>query len=228
VQATETLSPQVTNTTAAVREGIWLSFTENTNCRFGPGTSYYLVKTFTPSDQVQAVGRSEDGLYIYVKYTDISNHYCWLPKQLSTFSGDLDRLPAITPMPTNTPTITPTSAAGFALSFNGISNCAGEYYARVLVKNTGFLTWQSIKITVKDNTTGDSVTENSDDFTSYGACAIDQQQGDLSTGEPGIVSNFSNKFAYDLDNHSLTITVTVYSENGLSGLNATQSITVTP
>jgi hypothetical protein len=70
--------------------------------------------------------------------------------------------------------------------------------------------------------------QETDDFTGYVDCAVDQTQSDLTTGEPGIVSNFNFPFAYDIDNHSLTITVTVYSKDGLAGTSVSRSITVTP
>lgn len=221
---TSTPEPSVTPT----REGTWLSFSENTNCRSGPGASNYLVKTFMTNDQVQAIGRSEDGLYAYVRFTDTSTHYCWVYQQYSSTSGDLTRLPVITPISTNTPTVTPTSAAGFSLSFNGLSECGGNYYTRVLITNTGFLTWKSMKITVEDNDTGDTISESSDEFTGYGACAVEITQSDLTTGESGIVSNFADAFAYDINNHSLTVTVTLYSKDGRDGSKSSQSISVTP
>ena len=223
---TATLNPPTMTPTL---NGIWVSFSANTNCRFGPGTSYYLIKTFEAGDQAQVVGQSMDGQYLYVKYIDTNSHYCWVPLSLVTvINGDVSSVAKITPYPTNTPTITPTSDAGFSLSFNGISNCGGNYYVRVLVTNTGYLTWKSITIKVVDNDTGDKMVESSDDFTSYDGCAIDQQQGDLTTGEPGMVSNFSVPFAYDLDGDSLTITVTLYSKDGQAGTSVSKSITVKP
>jgi hypothetical protein len=209
--------------------GVWVSFNTNANCRFGPGTSYYLIKTFNTGDQAQVVGQSTDGQYLYVKYIDTSAHYCWVPLNLVTaVNGDVSSVAKITPYPTNTPTITPTSAASISLSFNGISNCGGNYYVRVLVTNTGYLTWKSIRIKVVDNDTGDKMIETSDLFTSYEGCAVDQQQSDLTEGEPGMVSNYSVPFPYDLDNESLTITVTVYSKDGQAGESVSATITVKP
>lgn len=223
---TATLNPPTMTPTL---DGIWVSFGTNTNCRFGPGTSYYLIKTFEAGEQAQVVGQSMDGQYLYVKYIDTNAHYCWVPLSLVTVTnGDVSSAAKITPYPTNTPTITPTDAAGFSLSFNGISNCGGNYFVRVLVTNTGYLTWKSITIKVVDHDTGDKMIESSDDFISYDGCAVDQQQGDLTTGEPGMVSNFSAPFPYDVDGDSLTITVTVYSKDGQAGTSVSKSITVTP
>jgi hypothetical protein len=222
---TSTIMPTMTPTMS----GVWVSFNANTNCRFGPGTSYYLIKTFEAGDQAQVVGQSTDGQYIYVKYVDTSAHYCWVPTSFATvINGNLGGVAKITPYPTNTPTITPTSDAGFSLSFDGISDCGGNYFVRVYITNTGYLTWKSIKIKVVDNHTGDKMIESSDMFTSYDGCSVDQSQSDLTVGEPGMVSNFSAPFAYDLNNHSLTITVTLYSKDGQTGTSVSRSITVTP
>lgn len=229
VSATETptFTPGPTNTPEL--EGTWLTFAQNTNCRFGPGTSYYLVKTFNAFDQVQAIARSDDGQYAYVTYTDTSTHYCWVATQLVTIiNGDVNSLRVITPIPTSTPTITPTPDAGFSVSFNGISSCGGEYYVRLLVKNTGYLTWQSITIKIVDNDEDDTITDSSDAFTAYAACAVEETQDDLTTYEYGIVSNFGNKFDHDIDNHSLTIKVTLYSKDGQSGTAISQTFNVTP
>lgn len=215
--------------TATVLNGVWVSFNANTNCRFGPGTAYYLIKTFETGDQAEVVGQSTDGTYIYVKSVDASTHYCWVPTSYATLiTGTLNQIAKITPYPTNTPTVTPTGDASFSLSFNGISNCGGNYYVRVQVANTGYLTWKSIKIKVVDNDTGDKMVEESDSFVEYSDCAMDVTQADLTTGEPGIVTNYNFPFAYDLENESLTITVTLYSKDGLAGTSVSRSITVTP
>jgi hypothetical protein len=226
VTPTETLTPQPSITPTL--QGTWLTFLTNTNCRIGPGKSYYLVKTFNAYDSAEAVGRSEDNQYVFVTYTDTAQHYCWVIATSSEIKGDIASLRAMTAIPTSTPTITPTPDVGVSVTFNGLSSCGANYYVRLQVKNTGYLTWQSIKIKITDKDTGDTITESSDDFVGYGGCGVEISQADLTTYEYGIVSNNANFFDHDLDNHKLSITVTVYASDGLGGKNMTQSFEVTP
>jgi len=228
VTATATLTPAPTET-ATPLTGVWLNFDSATNCRVGPGTYFAKVATVDAGVQLQALGRSEDGEFFYVRYFDTSNHYCWVWKGTSYQTGNPKILPIFTAQPTTAPSITPTSAASFKVSYNSLQNCSATYAPTFTVTNTGNMTWQSIKIVIVDNTQGVTVTHTSNMFTGYSGCSISQQQEDLTLGEPGLVSSYlPGEFTYDPTGHSLMVTVSVYSEQGQTGTMQSRVIPVTP
>ena len=223
---TPTPEPSITPTLS----GVWLTIPQNTNCRQGPSTSWPVVVTLQQGQSFQAVGRSTDGQFIYIRVIDTAVRYCWVYGQAVVVSaGGTDRLGVLTAQPTSTPSITPTPAAGFTVSYDSKTSCSSAYAINLMIKNTGYLTWQSIKIVIADATTGTTVTHTSDDFTAYSGCSVSQSQHDLSTYEYGVVSSYDpGQFTYDPTGHALTVTVTLYSENGLSGTVITQVLPVTP
>lgn len=224
---TETLTPQPSTTPTP--NGVWLSITQTTNCRLGPSTLWPIVATLQQGQSFDAIGRSTDNQFIYLRVVDSSVHYCWVYIPAVVVSGDIDRLSALTPIPTYTPTITPTPAAGFTISYDSLTTCSSAYIINIMIKNTGYLTWQSVKMSITDNTTSTTVTHTADDFTGYSGCGVSLTQQDLSNGEYGVVSAYnSGQFSYDPTGHPLTVTVTLYSDNGLSGSFITKTLSVTP
>jgi hypothetical protein len=223
--ATLTPEPSITPTL----NGVWITALQNTNCRQGPQTVWPIILTLSQGTQAQAIGTSPDGNYTFLRVLDTSVHYCWAWNQSISFSGNTAALAKLTPLPTVTPSITPTPAANFTLSYDSLSSCSGSYFLRVLVTNTGYLTWKSIKMVVTDNTAASTVTYSSDMFNGYSGCSIDQQQSDLTNGEYGIVTNYNpGQFSYNPAGHALLVTVSLYSDDGLSGTVITKTLAVTP
>lgn len=211
--------------------GVWLTFAQPTNCRFGQGQNYALIKSFQTTDRVQAIGRSNDGLYAYVSFNDATTKYCWIQRSLATIDGNLDILPVYQPQPTYAPpapTVASTTSVNFLLSFIGISECGGNYYVIVNVQNDGWATFKSNRIKVVDNTTSNTVSNSMDTFDGYSACALQMSNSDLAHNEGSQFSNFAAPFSHDIDNHSLTITVTAYTGDGQTGASVTKTITVLP
>ncbi len=230
---TETFTPTITltpePTLTPTPAGVWLTITENTNCRVGPASYYPLVVSLAAGQTVEATGRSTFDNYYYVVNPQNANGYCWVWGKYATVAGDTAMLPVYTPQPTATPTMTPTVAPGISLGYNGIGNCGGDYYVKVRVLNTGSTTWKSVKLVVKDNTTSTTFSNALDTFTSYNGCSSYTSQQDLTMGEEGEVANYSvGKFTYDPTGHELVITVTVYSADGRTGTEFSNSFTVTP
>ncbi len=226
--ATLTMTPTITMTPTQ-ESGLWLTFDQNTNCRYGPGTSFSIAALVEAGTKLQAIAQSEDGEFYYVRYFDTSNHYCWVWKQTAYQSGTTNVVPVYTTVPSATPSITPTAAAGFTVSYKSLQSCSGKYYLLLSIKNTGYLTWQSIKITATDNTNNTTVTHSSDNFTAYAACGIGLQQGDLTTNEPGDVATYNpGEFSYDPTGHNLTVTISLFSEKGNAGTVVTKTIAVNP
>ena len=222
---TPTLEPSLTPTQA----GVWLTTTANTNCRQGPATYWPIIMTLGQGTQVEGIARSTASDFIYVRVIDTAVHYCWVSGPATVSNVDTGRLQAYTPVPTDTPTITPTSAANFTVSYVDMTACSGSYLVTLNIKNVGFQTWQSIKMVIVDSTKSVTLTSTADNFTGYSACSAVQTQGDLTTNETGEVSNYpSAPFTFDPTGDSLSITVYLYSEKGLSGTVVSKTIGVKP
>ena len=67
---------------------------EQANCRYGPGAAYLYEWGLFPDNRVTALGRNQDGSWIYVDpwtYMD----KCWVKASLLQWTGDLSNLPQI-------------------------------------------------------------------------------------------------------------------------------------
>lgn len=221
---TATLPPTLTPTLA----GVWLSVLENTNCRSGPGTMYDWVTLISAGQMVEALARNSINDYYYVRNPNASSGFCWLWSQYSSISGNITTLPVFTPQPT--PTVaSPTPAANLSISFAGLESCPPEYALSFKIKNTGDITWQSIKIVVKDNTTSTTFTHQGDVFKGVSGCDFTASQNDLTKGEESYVANVNpGQFDYDPTGHSIKVTITVYAQDGLTGTSFSKSISFTP
>jgi len=227
---TKTLRPTPTETvTPTPLSGYVLTFDQDTNCRLGPNTSFARVALVKAGTQLQALGRSEDGEFFYVRTFDTTNHYCWVWKGTSYKEGSISQVPVFTAVPTKEPSITPTSQAGFNASYDSLQSCSGAYALRFNLVNTGFQTWQSIKIVIVDNSTGTTVTHTANEFIGYLGCNVAQTQGDLTTNEAGLVSSYNpGQFSYDPSGHQLTVTISLYSEKNQAGTIISRALPVTP
>lgn len=227
-----TATPSYTATpseTVTPLSGVWLNFDNATNCRLGPATTYPRAAIVDAGVQLQALARSEDGEFYYVRYFDTSNHYCWVWKGTSYQTGNPKTLPVFTAQPTYAPTITPTSAASFNVSYNSLQTCSSKYFLVFNITNTGNLAWQSVKILIVDSTEGTTVTHTSNYFTGYSGCSLTKEESDLLTGEPGQATSYNpGEFSYDPTGHTLLATISVYSEKNQTGTVMSRVIPVTP
>ena len=224
---TVTLTPlaQVTPTL----QGVWLTLNQNTNCRVGPASYYPLALSMNAGQQVEAVGRSTYDGYYYVSDSSVTGGFCWLWDRYATVTGDVADLPVYTPQPTATFTVTPTPVADIMVSYVSVTSCGSDYTLRLSLTNNSSTTWQSVDVFIIDNTTSTNFTHISNTFRGYNGCTVDSEQADLTKGENGIVSNYNpGQFTYDPTGHNLTVTVTVYSEDGLAGTSVTKKINITP
>lgn len=227
-----TATPRPTQTeqaTSTPLNGLMLTFDAKTNCRTGPGTNFPIETSVDAGTQLQALGRSEDGEFFYVRAFDTVNHYCWVWKGTSYQTGSLNWAPVMTAQPTKAPTITPTSGAGFTAVYKSLQSCTGKYFLNFDIRNSGYLTWQSIKITITDASTSTTVVHTANKFTGYTGCAVSHDEGDFVTAESGLVSTYNpGEFSYDPTGHALTVTVSLYSEKGNAGTVVTRTLSVTP
>ncbi len=74
------------------------------NCRQGPGTVYEVVNSALPGEQVQVIGKNDDGTWWYSK---VDNDKCFISNIAGTPPGDLSLLSVIPDPPKPVPTEPP-------------------------------------------------------------------------------------------------------------------------
>jgi hypothetical protein len=91
-----------------------ISVTVNTNCRTGPGVAYDLIGGLLVGEKAVVVGKYTARNYWIIDNPDAAGS-CWLWGEYAVVTGDIARLPEMTPPPSPTPTrtltpsLTPTS-----------------------------------------------------------------------------------------------------------------------
>jgi len=229
---TASLTPEPTLTPTL--GGVWLTVQENTNCRAGPGSMFGFLGLINAGQQVEAVGRSTVNDYFYIKNPTDYSDYCWLWSRYSTVAGDTSMLPVFTPQPTPTPVVTPTNTKApedFSVKYLNTQSCGGMYGIQLYVENTGSTTWQSIRVTLVDNTASKTYTHKNNYFFGTDGCVKDvtNTQGDLTHGESSRVALVDDgEFNYNPSGHSFTATVTMYANDGNLGASVTKTINFTP
>ena len=206
-----------------------VSVSVQTNCRSGPGTPYDKIGVVNVGQTAEVVGRSIYSDYWIIKLPSNPAITCWLWGQYATVVGNTAGLPSINPPPTPTPKATLTPAPNFSVSFVDNTSCAPQHAFQFQVDNTGSVTWESIRITVKDNTTSTTTTHTLDSFRSYEGCTIESNQLNLEPGEGGHVANISpGQLAYDPSGHNFTAIFTLCSQDALLGTCLEKTITFNP
>ena len=198
-----------------------VSVSVETNCRTGPGTAYDIVGVLHVGETAEVVGQVSGGGSWIIRNPDGAG-FCWLWAQYATVTGNWQALPVFDIPPT------PTPMPGFSISYLGMINCGGDYAFRFELKNTGSVTWQSIKINITDSVTATTETHTSDTFKDYPGCVLTNTLQDLEPNEVGVASNVLGAFAYNPTGHNMTATFTLYAQNGLTGQSTTRTISFTP
>ncbi len=219
--ATPSVTPLPTQT--ATPNFPMVTVSSETNCRSGPGQAYDRLGVLNPGETTEVVGRTTVANYWLVRNPDNPAQVCWLWGEYATVTGDWQSLPQATQPPT------PTPAAGFTVAYLGLVVCGPDSALRLEIKNVGSTTWRSIKVNMTDSTTSISKTHASDDFVDMAGCAISNSLIDLEPNETGVVvAADPGHFPYNLTGHNVTVTVTLYSQDGLTGDTSTKTISVTP
>jgi hypothetical protein len=146
--------------------------------------------------------------------------------EYATFTGIVLLLPAFTPPPTPTATITPLPKPGFSAEYVGLDNCAGNWWVEIKLKNTGALPLKSVEITIKDKLTDGTHTDIADGFTNLDGCTGTTTKDILKPGDTYLLS--SPQFAYNLTGHKVAVTITICTETGQQGLCVTNKFDFTP
>jgi hypothetical protein len=217
--ASLTPSPTLTLTPTNPRASVSV----DTNCRTGPGKVYDSTGFLLVGQSAEVVGRAADSQYWVIRDPKDPTNICWLWGYYANVTGNTAALPVFQPPPT------PTPAPGFTVTYTSVVTCGGEFAFRYQVKNTGSLTWQSIRIVATDNTTSTSFTHTRDSFKDYSGCAANGEQMDLTPGESAAVVGASpGELGYNPAGHSLSAAITLCSADALGGTCVSQTVSFTP
>ncbi len=224
---TPTLSPTITLTPTP--EGVFLTVSQDTYCRFGgPYSSFKILATVKIGQKVEVIARNPENDSYYVKNPYEPNATCWLYGKYATVTGNAAGLTVATMHPTPTPTFTPTPAINFNVSYSGLESCAPNFAFKLFIKNNGGTIWQYESITGSDTVTGFAINHSSNIFKEWSGCVSGVTQEDLTPGEESYVLNIPGFFNYDPTGHLINITVKLCSENNGLGTCLSKPIAFTP
>ncbi|KAF0111383.1 MAG: Uncharacterized protein FD147_990 [Chloroflexi bacterium] len=227
VTFTPTLTPTIT--LSPTPEGVFLTLSKDTNCRKGPLAVFQAVTTVKAGQTVEVVGRNPENDTYYVKNPNSPGSFCWLWGQFATLTGNQVSLPVFTPQPTPTATYTPTPTANFSVTYNSLTGCGPDFAFKIYVKNTGSTIWQSIRVSGNDSTTGVAFLHTSNTFKEYAGCVVGITQEDLTPGEDSfVVTANPGHLNYNPAGHSISVTVTLCSEQNGAGTCMSKSLNFVP
>jgi len=199
--ATITFTPLFSPTPAstATPSFAYVTLSQGTNCRVGPGTAYDLVDTFGTGQTIAVLGQDPKGEYWYVRSPNNNSVFCWMWGFYAT-GGNLAAVPFFTPPPSPTPT------PGFDVSYAGLDTCAG-WWPKFTLKNTGPLAFKSMSISVKDTVTAVTLTDFGDGFKSLNGCLPSGTIISLDPAQSYTIG--SPTFAADPTGHKMKATITL-------------------
>lgn len=237
VTITATVAPTMTETATLpptdtpTREVITLTLSGNTNCRKGASTYFPVIVTFPAGSVVEVLARNPGNDYFYVRASESETGGCWIWKEFTSFTGNLESLVIYTPVPTPLPTATntPPPGANFTAQFVGLTACGSGLAANFNITNTGFYTLQSVRITnlVSGNPT--PFTHNSNQFTQWSGGAKYATLAELTGGKSMIVSTCDpGGFTIDPSGKEITAEITICLKDDLTGACATQNLVYKP
>jgi hypothetical protein len=220
VTETPTNTPTITDTPTPEVAMVYSS--ANTNCRTGPDTAWPAIFTMYEGDSAEAIARGTVGDYWYINIPDQPGNTCAMWGKYATPSGPYELLPEWTPMPTPTP-----QGMDFTISYYQLQ-CSGPYFVMYRIDNVGSKTLESWQSSAVDHTGGSSPQTNTlDHFVTINpACTwFDNHQDDLTPGEAYYVPMVFNN---NPNNHKITTTIKICTEEGLGGKCKSKTITHKP
>jgi len=219
-----TLSPTPESTTTpaftSTPSFAYVTLSEATNCRVGPGVAFSLVDTFLIGQTIEVVGKHPFDNYWYVRSPNNPSVYCWLWGFYAT-GANLNNVPVLTPPPTYTPAPVPT----FDASYVNYGSCIG-WWTRINLKNTGTLALKSMSISITDTVTSETRVSSLDGFQDVNACILSTVTSTLGSGESYTV--VAPSLSADPGGHKLSVTITLCTETGQGGACASKTIEFTP
>lgn len=211
--ATVTITPLPSITSGLVM----ISVTRSTNCRAGPGKVYDYLGALLVGETTEVVGRDATRNYWYVRNPDRKNGFCWLWGEYATVTGDISRLPVLTPPPT------PTPVPDFEVEYSGPDYCTGWYF-KFLLENTGGVAFRSYSILIRDTVSDTRVRKQGNVFETSKGCDVTSQMSTLAPGKRVRIS--SGQFIYNPMRRRLEVTVRLCTADNLRGACVTKKLTI--
>lgn len=204
-----TLLPSFTPTLAftATPSFPYVTLSESTNCRTGPGKLYDLVDTYNPGQTIEVIGKNSTNEYWFVRSPNNSSEFCWLWGFYAT-GGNLNNVAVFTPP------ATPTPVPNFEANYAGLDTCVG-WWVEFKLKNTGATAFKFISITVRDTVTDVQLSNSTNGFTDAGGCLLSSIVATLDPGQSYIVS--SPAFAADPTGHKIKANIKLCTETNFGG-----------
>lgn len=198
----------------------YVTLSEATNCRTGPGVAYDLVGTFLVGQTIAVVGKHPLDDYWYVQSPTNASVYCWMWGFYAK-GGNLGNVPVLTPPPTYTVAPQPS----FDANFVDTGKCIA-WYVRLNLKNTGPVAVKSISMTITDTVTAEARNATSNGFQDVNACVLSAVTPSLVPGASYTV--VAPSLNADPVGHKITVAITLCTENNQTGACASKTIEFTP
>lgn len=193
-----------------------VEISENTNCRYGPGSVYDLILIYLAGERAELVGKNQEETFWYISSTQNPGQDCWLWGRYATPVGNTEQLPVFTPPPTPTPSL------NFSIAYEGSDCGAGSCWLWIRVNNSGGIKLESVRVFAKNTSTNDKATNQSNTFkSSVGG-------GDVSKAAPGAVVYTHSGQLPNPSGDKVYLEVKACSQDNLNGICLTRTITVTP
>lgn len=209
-----TFAPEPTGTSSVPM----ISVTVDTNCRIGPGKEYQRVGILLVGETTEIVGRDPFGQYWYVRNPDVGPEYCWLSGEYAVIIGNPLALP-LQPVPGG-------QGVSFEAEYRGQGKCSGEFWSDIRLTNTSRGTFKSINLVATDTETGDVRSYSGNEFWFQDGCAPVRSTDSIPSEGAVLIS--TPAFAYNLNAHAMSVSITLCTETNLNGQCATKIITYSP
>ena len=215
---TATQAPTLTAEPTGTSTVPMIAVTVATNCRIGPGTEYERVGMLLVGSTTEIVGRDPFGQYWYVRNPSFGPEYCWLSAKYAIITGNPFSLP-LQALPGG-------QELNFEAEYRAQGQCSGKFWSNIKLTNPSRGTFKSINLVASDEETGDVRSYTGNEFSFQDGCA--PIGGKSSIGPESSVTISTPTFAYNLNAHSMSVTITLCAEANLTGQCVTKIIRYTP
>ncbi len=237
VTVTATLAPTLTETATLpptetpTKEVVTLTLSGNTNCRKGASTYFPSITIFPAGSTLEVIARNPANDYFYVRAPESESGGCWIWKEFTSFTGNLESLVIYTPVPTPLPTATntPPPGANFTAQFVGLTSCGSGLAANFNITNTGFHNLQSVRI--KNSVAGDATvyTHTNNIFSQWSGGVKYASLSEITSGKSMIVSTCKpGEFGSNPSGKEINAEITICLKDDLTGACTTQNIGYKP
>lgn len=196
----------------------YVTLSEATNCRVGPGLAFALVDTFLVGQTIEVIGKHPFDNYWYVRSPKNPGAYCWLWGFYAT-GANLGSVPVLTPPPS------PTPAPAFDASYLNLGSCVG-WWVRIKINNSGPVAFKSMSIAVRDTVTDVTLNDTRDGFQDVDGCLASSIVGSIEPGDSYTIS--SPAFIADPSGHNVVATIKLCTETGQGGSCTSKTLEFTP